>query len=914
MNSTTKISITNFKVNQNQKDMFKHIDLMTNILEETILKYSGKRIVDISKKINKLLNLKNNDSYKEIEKELNKLSDDELFLLSREFSILSVLTNIVEDVHMTEKVEDENTTSKLLTNSLKELKKNNKDDFLELVEKIKVEPVLTSHPTQVARETILNLDKKITNTLRSYWTNTRLKKSTSNDLENLYSLVAILWQTSIIRDNKPTVVNEIKSVINYFPLTFFETLPKISLLFNELIKDIENVSYDKINNLFPIKLCSWIGADRDGNPSVNASTLKEAFERQSFEVFKFYFDKLNATYQDLPLSSTMSKVSNELMEFVSQFKIENNVREKEPYLKALKIIKRKLQLTAKEIIGDDYYSNSKFSVEPQKYNNHLELVKDLKIIQDSLLANNCHLITRRNLDELIIAVKIFGFNLMSLDTRQNSSVHQKCVHAILKDLGLETDYSNLSEKDKQNILVSLMKQDLRVEKYSSSFEKNFKEEYDFFQMIYHIKKTYGSDSINNYLISNSENVSDILEVAFLLKISNLFDPNNFCLKITPLFETIDDLNNALKIIDDWLSIDFVKPIVKKCWDNKMQILLGYSDSNKDGGYLTSSWCLYKVQSEIIKLSEKHDLDIVFFHGRGGTVGRGGGPTYDAILSLPNKSVNGNIRFTEQGEIIWSKYSNTKRGWNNFESMLAATIKSYVKNDIKHLPKNFEKIMDGISNDSLDKYLDLLNTKYFNETFFEVTPVNEISTLNLGSRPVSRSNLFNIKDLRTIPWVFSWSQLRIMLPGWYGLGTGISNFIKNNKNGLLILKELYEKWPFFKGLISNVDMLLSKTNINITKKYFEFSKIKESKNIYLKIEEEYFLAYKMILNITGKKSLLWDNPELAISLKNRVPYFDLLNLIQINLLKKNRSGNKNELIKKSIHICINGIATGLRNSG
>lgn len=914
MKSFNKIYIKNFNVTQKHKDMFFHIDLLSSILEKTISKYSSNKIVNLSKKIKKLIikNFGNHNSYQQIENLLDNLSDDDLFILTREFSILSMLTNIAEDVYITEKFDNENSTSKLISNAISNLKKGKHQIYKQLLKKICVEPVLTSHPTQVTRETILNLDKKITNSLTQFWINKKLKKSTKDDLNNLNSLIEILWQTSIVRDNKPSVLNEIKSVINYFPLTFFEILPKISILYNDLVKKncgIENT------NILPIKLSSWIGADRDGNPSVTCNTLMQALEYQSLEIFKFYFNKIDLVYGDLPLSIRMANVTPELLKFVSDYKSEKNNKENEPYLCAIKIIKRKLQLTAKIILDSNHQNNEmNFANETGQYLSCDEFIKDLEIIQNSLNKNNSFLISKRNLDELIFAARIFGFHLMSLDTRQNSVVHEQCVFEILKSLKICENYLECDEIEKEKILIELIQKDFLPGDFKQVFKEKCKDEYDFFESIYDVKTNYGKDSVNNYLISNCENLSDMLEVVFLLKIVNLVNNKNCSLNIVPLFETIKDLNNSKEIMEKWFSLDFVKNIIKNSWNNTQQVLLGYSDSNKDGGYLTSSWCLYKIQKKLIDLAKKLNIKILFFHGRGGTVARGGGPTYEAICSLPENSVNGNIRFTEQGEVIWAKYSNSKRGWNNFESMLVATIESYLKKDSMIQYSQYESIMDCISLDSYNKYLDLLNSKKFDEIFFQVTPVNEIASLNIGSRPVSRTSTLEIKNLRTIPWVFSWSQLRIMLPGWYGLGTGLNNFIKSNQENLKILKDLYKNWSFFKSLISNVDMLLAKTNIDITKKYFQFCNIDEANNVYKKIEEEYFLTYKMILKITSRKSLLEDNSELAISLKNRLYYFDLLNLIQINLLKKIRNGNKSELVKKSIHICINGIATGLRNSG
>ena len=410
----------------------------------------------------------------------------------------------------------------------------------------------------------------------------------------------------------------------------------------------------------------------------------------------------------------------------------------------------------------------------------------------------------------------------------------------------------------------------------------------------------------------------MLEIAILLKEANLAkgDKNPFCdIQIVPLFETVEDLEASSEILEKWFSLPLVQKWMEKS-GRKQEVMLGYSDSNKDGGYLSSSWSLYKAQKKLTALGNKFDVQISFFHGRGGTVGRGGGPSYEAILAQPEGSADGTIRLTEQGEVIGAKYGNPDLGFKNLEALVSAALESGALTVEDAKWGEYEKIIEEISESSYKVYRELVyNTEGFTDFFFEITPINAIAGLNIGSRPSSRKKKQSLESLRAIPWVFSWSQSRIMLPGWYGLGASFTEWINKNPDNLSILQKMYREWPFFRSVISNADMVLSKSDLRIASEYVKLAQNQEvAQKIFSEIVKEWELTLDVLKKITGNDVLLADNPELASSLRNRLAYFDSMNYLQIELLKRLREGDESEDLRKALHISINGLATGLRNSG
>ena len=520
---------------------------------------------------------------------------------------------------------------------------------------------------------------------------------------------------------------------------------------------------------------------------------------------------------------------------------------------------------------------------------------------------------------MLNVVKIFGFYLASIDMRQDSSVYEASVAELLSSANIEKDYSSLSEEEKCELLLNQLKEDPRPLSINDENKQSeeLRKELAIFRTARKLKDKLGDNVIKQNIISHTTSVSDLLELAIMLKEVGLVGSDFARLQLVPLFETIEDLENSYEVMDKYLSLDIVKKWVS---DNSryQEIMLGYSDSNKDGGYLSSGWSLYKAQQELSSLGEKYNIKVTFFHGRGGTVGRGGGPSYDAIISQPLGSVQDRIRLTEQGEIIAAKYGNSDAAYYNLEALFSAVIHRMnadkVNTDIRDIPE-IQVIMDEIVEDSYNKYRELVfeNPNFYNY-FFEATPIKEISSLNIGSRPASRKKITDIGGLRAIPWVFSWSQSRIMLPGWYGVGTAFSNYINKDKGNIEKLRKMYKEWPFFTSLLSNVDMVMAKSDMDIAREYANLCKEEETKKVYEEILREWNLTKQVVLEISEHKEFLEDNTYLTRSLENRLQYFNTLNLIQLELIKRSREGKLLESQINTIHITINGVATGLRNSG
>ena len=611
------------------------------------------------------------------------------------------------------------------------------------------------------------------------------------------------------------------------------------------------------------------------------------------------------------MSSHVTKGSKELEELANRSSDTSEYREKELYRKAISYIKEKLENTREYLLQDKELEDKYFTAD--------EFIDDLTIIEKSLLENKGEILVTGEFEELLNVVKIFGFYLASIDMRQDSSVYEASVAELLSSANIEKDYSSLSEEEKCELLLKQLKEDPRPLSINDENKQSeeLRKELAIFRTARKLKDKLGDNVIKQNIISHTTSVSDLLELAIMLKEVGLVGSDFARLQLVPLFETIEDLENSYEVMDKYLSLDIVKKWVR---DNRsyQEIMLGYSDSNKDGGYLSSGWSLYKAQQELSSLGEKYNIKVTFFHGRGGTVGRGGGPSYDAIISQPLGSVQDRIRLTEQGEIIAAKYGNSDAAYYNLEALFSAVIQRMntdkINTDIRDIPE-IQIIMDEIVEDSYNKYRELVfkNPNFYNY-FFEATPIKEISSLNIGSRPASRKKITDIGGLRAIPWVFSWSQSRIMLPGWYGVGTAFSNFINKDKGNIEKLRKMYKEWPFFTSLLSNVDMVMSKSDMDIAKEYANLCKEEETKKVYEEILREWNLTKQVVLEISEHKEFLEDNTYLTRSLENRLQYFNTLNLIQLELIKRSREGKLPESQINTIHITINGVATGLRNSG
>ena len=937
------------------KDVIREeVSILTDLLTDVTRKILSPETFE---KIEMMQDLAVHSKYQELKEIVEELTTEEMVYISRYFSILPLLINISEDVDLAYEINHQNNIDQDYLGKLSTTIDliSTRENAKEILENLNVVPVLTAHPTQVQRKTMLDLTNHIHTLLRQH---RDVKAGLVNEkkwLGNLRRYIELMMQTDMIRDKKLKVTNEITNVMEYYNSSFLQAITNFMVEYKRLAEE----RGIKLDNPKPITMGMWIGGDRDGNPFVTAETLKLSATLQSEVILNYYIDKVYTLYRTFSLSTNLSETSQAVAEMAALSTDKSVYRENEPYRRAFHYIQSKLiqtllylkegnfsnegqrltdraekTLSAKttpsvsnkgrEIIPN--YIQSRISEtltelkkeETPSYKTAKEFKEDLQVIYDSLIEHHGEALVTGDLTELLQAVDVFGFFLASIDMRQDSSVHEACVAELLASANIVKDYSSLSEEEKCQVLLKQLLEDPRI--LSATHEPKselLQKELEIFKTARQLKDALGEEVIKQNIISHSTSVSDLLELAIMLKEVGLIDENGTRVQIVPLFETIEDLDNSCDTMEKYLSL----PIVQK-WiaskNNYQEIMLGYSDSNKDGGYLSSCWTLYKAQQQLTAIGDKFGVKITFFHGRGGTVGRGGGPTYEAITSQPLRSINDRIRLTEQGEVIGNKYGNKDAAYYNLEMLVSAAINRMVthKKSDAHTSNKYERIMDQVVERSYQIYRDLVfGDERFYDYFFESSPIKAISSFNIGSRPAARKTITEIGGLRAIPWVFSWSQSRVMFPGWYGVGSSFKEFIDQDpENNLAFLQLMYKRWPFFKSLLSNVDMVLSKSNMNIAFEYAQLCEDQNVRDIFNIILDEWQLTKNVILEIEGHDELLAENTYLRDSLDYRMPYFNVLNYIQLELIKRQRNGQLTPDQEKLIHITINGIATGFRNSG
>lgn len=858
-------------------------------------------------KIIQLKELSTQEDYQGLNRLVTSLSNDEMVYISRYFSILPLLINISEDVDLAYEINHQNNIDQDYLGKLSTTIKlvAEKENAVEILEHLNVVPVLTAHPTQVQRKSMLDLTNHIHSLLRKY-RDVKLglinKDKWHNDLRRY---IEIIMQTDMIREKKLKVTNEITNAMEYYNSSFLKAVPHLTTEYKRLAQ----AHGLNLKQAKPITMGMWIGGDRDGNPFVTAKTLKQSALTQCEVIMNYYDKKIYQLYREFSLSTSIVNVSKQVREMARQSKDNSIYREKELYRRALFDIQSKIQATKTYLIEDEEVGT--------RYETANDFYKDLIAIRDSLLENKGESLISGDFVELLQAVEIFGFYLASIDMRQDSSVYEACVAELLKSAGIHSRYSELSEEEKCDLLLKELEEDPRILSATHAEKSELlAKELAIFKTARVLKDKLGDDVIRQTIISHATSLSDMLELAILLKEVGLVDTERARVQIVPLFETIEDLDHSEETMRKYLSLSLAKKWIDSR-NNYQEIMLGYSDSNKDGGYLSSCWTLYKAQQQLTAIGDEFGVKVTFFHGRGGTVGRGGGPTYEAITSQPLKSIKDRIRLTEQGEVIGNKYGNKDAAYYNLEMLVSAAINRMItqKKSDTNTPNRYEAIMDQVVDRSYDIYRDLVfGNEHFYDYFFESSPIKAISSFNIGSRPAARKTITEIGGLRAIPWVFSWSQSRVMFPGWYGVGSSFKEFINKNPENIAILRDMYQNWPFFQSLLSNVDMVLSKSNMNIAFEYAKLCEDEQVKAIYETILNEWQVTKNVILAIEGHDELLAGNPYLKASLDYRMPYFNILNYIQLELIKRQRRGELSSDQERLIHITINGIATGLRNSG
>ena len=705
------------------------------------------------------------------------------------------------------------------------------------------------------------------------------------------------------------MIDEVANGLSYYDYSLLQELPGV---YRTLETQVEAFASNEAKRAIPsfLRMGSWIGGDRDGNPFVTADVLATTAEMHGLKAVHHYRDEMHHLRNELTLSANIVAVSPALTALADRAEDLRDSQKGEPYRRAIFGMIRRLYSTAQQFEG-------KPPGKMAAYASPAEVEADLATIADSLSANGSGILTRGRLHRLRRAVDCFGFHLASIDLRQNSSVHERTIAELLEAVSPGTIYLDRSEEER----IAILEKELDTARLLTSpfltYSEETQTELGVFRMAVEIKKRYGEAIIHTAIISMAKSVSDLLELAVLLKEVGLIDRDGTsAVNLVPLFETIDDLRASAGIMDAAFRNRHFSRIVASR-QQVQEVMLGYSDSNKDGGFVTSGWELYQAEIALIEAFKTHSVKLRLFHGRGGSVGRGGGPSYDAIMAQPTGAVCGQIRITEQGEIISSKYSNADVCRRNLNILIAATLESTLLDEQRPAPPPaFLASMQDLSDRAFRAYRALVyETPGFEDYFWGSTVINEIATLNLGSRPASRKKTRRIEDLRAIPWVFSWAQCRVMLPGWYGFGTAVKDWLAEPGHDVGQLQAMYQNWPFFRTLLSNMDMVLAKSSLAVASRYADLVEDEALRtSIFSAISKEHELTVGAVLSIMDQKRLLESNPLLERSISNRFPYLDPMNHVQVELLKMLRADADDDEVRSGVHLSINGVAAGLRNSG
>ncbi len=903
------------------------IRLLGRLLGDTVRDQRGDAVFELVERIRQLSVRFHRDDDKDarrgLETTLDALSRDQTIDVVRAFSYFSHLANIAEDQHHIRRtrahlIRGSAPREGNLAHAINRVFDDGATtaDLNAFFDTALVSPVLTAHPTEVQRKSILNCQNAVARLLdtRDRMALTPEEETATDDA--LRRAVLTLWQTRMLRTAKLSVIDEVANGLSFYESTFLRELPHLYAKVEDTLAEHDAGQPARELPAF-LRIGSWIGGDRDGNPFVTAEVLERALAMQAETALNFYLEEIHTLGSQLSLADRLVSASDALHALADASVDHSPHRADEPYRRALSGVYARLAATFHALLGKMPARPAADKAPP--YPNAAALAADLDVVHTSLQTNGSAPLSRGRLRQLRRAVKVFGFHLAPIDLRQNSDVHERMVAELLQVADPSIDYLALDEAARIEVLIGEITTARPLRSPHLPYSEETEKEFAILCAAQRAHGRYGTAALPNYIISKTDGVSDILEVALLLKEAGLLDPRtpSLAMNIIPLFETIGDLQAASQAMDQLFSIAPYMALLATR-DRAQEVMLGYSDSNKDGGFLTSGWELYKAEVELVEVFARHGVRIRLFHGRGGSVGRGGGPSYEAVLAQPGGAVQGQIRLTEQGEVIGAKYGNPEVGRRNLEVLVAATLQASLQSERASAPEpEFMDAMQRLSDHAFDAYRALVyETPGFERYFWESTVITEIADLNIGSRPASRKKSTAIEDLRAIPWVFSWAQCRLMLPGWYGFGSAVKAFLAEHPDtGLALLREMAQRWSFFSTTLSNMDMVLAKSDLAIASRYAALVKDEPLRAaIFPRICAEHAATVEALLAITQQDELLAGNPLLRRSIRNRFPYLDPLNHVQVELLRRHRAGAEDERIRRGIHIAINGIAAGLRNSG
>jgi phosphoenolpyruvate carboxylase len=875
------------------------IRYLGRVLGDVIRAYGGERLFERTEAIRSASVERHRGNGSAPDPHLEALSLDETLDFVRGFMLFSMLANLAEDRQGIAAEEGADVAAALERLAGEGI---GHEAVAKLLETALVSPVLTAHPTEVRRKSLIDHRNRIAELLAMRDRGRDTTPDGDDIDEAITRQVALLWQTRVLRRERLYVTDEVETALSYLRDVFLPVVPAL---------------YQRWDRAFGARVPaflrpgSWIGGDRDGNPFVVADSLRTALAKASEAVLGHYLDQLHALGAELSISAHHAEVDEAVLALADTSGDSAESRSDEPYRRAISGIYGRLAATHEALTGKAAPRAGRTAGEP--YPDPAALRADLVAIARPLASDGAGLLASGGaLGRLIRAVEVFGFHLATLDLRQNSAVHERVVSELLSKAGVCADYPSLDEAARVALLRAELASPRPLVGRFADLSEETAGELAIVQAVADAHAAYGSACIRQYIVSMAQSVSDLLEVHLLLKEVGLYrpgEPPECAIMAVPLFETIGDLEAAPGIMRDWFALPEVAAITGA--RGHQEVMIGYSDSNKDGGYLTSTWQLSKASTALKPVFEEAGVGMQLFHGRGGAVGRGGGSSFAAIRAQPPGTVQGRIRITEQGEVIAGKYGTRESAMTNLEAMASATLLTSLEPPqlSNSESETFSAAMDRISDAAFAAYRGLVyGTEGFRSFFRQMTPIAEIADLKIGSRPASRKKSDAIEDLRAIPWVFSWAQARVMLPGWYGVGAALDAF-----EDKALLREMAEGWPLFAATLANMEMVLAKSDMGIAARYAEMVE-PDLRGIFDTIRAGWTKTRDGLLDATGQARLLERHPKLDESIRLRLPYIEPLNLLQIELLKRHRAGEEDARVREGILLSINAIATALRNSG